>query len=64
MTISEQIRLDQEAALQTIRRVAESLPGFTFAEELVTLDGEAGAPDACNIERPLTPTVRVSGGQR
>jgi hypothetical protein len=55
MTISEQIRQDQEAALQTVRRVAESLPGFTFAENGCMLDGEAGVPDAGNVEHPLTP---------
>jgi hypothetical protein len=31
-TISEQIRQEQEAAMQTIRRVAESLPGYTNGE--------------------------------
>jgi hypothetical protein len=31
-TISEQIRQEQEAAMQTIRRVAESVPGYTNGE--------------------------------
>jgi hypothetical protein len=54
MTISEQIRQDQDAAVQTIRRVAESLPGFTFAAESGKVD-EAGAPDASTSEHSLTP---------
>jgi hypothetical protein len=31
-TISDQIKADQDAALRTIRRVAESLPGYTNGE--------------------------------
>jgi hypothetical protein len=54
-TISDQIRLDQEQALVTIRRVAESLPGFTFAENERMMDGEAGQPGATNTEPALTP---------
>jgi hypothetical protein len=54
-TISDQIRLDQEAAMQIIRRVAESLPGFTFAENERMMDGEAGQPGATNTEPALTP---------
>ena len=52
---AEQIRVEQVAALATIRRVAESLPGFTFADEFDTLDGEADSPGATNTERVLTP---------
>ena len=33
MTIAEQIAIDQAAALRTIKRVAESLPGYTHAED-------------------------------
>ena len=60
---AEQIRLEQVAAVATIKRVAESLPGFIFASENDMLD-EARAPEAVNFECPLTPTIRSSGGQR
>jgi hypothetical protein len=55
VTISEQIRQDQEAAMQTIRRVAESLPGFTFAEETCRISGTAQSLvtiDAAPDQRP------------
>jgi hypothetical protein len=52
---AEQIRLEQVAALATIKRVAESLPGFTFSSEFDTIDGEAGLPCACDAKQPLTP---------
>lgn len=54
MTIAEQIAIDQAEALRTIRRVAESLPGFTFGTENDMMD-EARAPEAVNFECPLTP---------
>ena len=55
MTPAEQIAIDQAAALLVIKRVAESLPGFTFGTDECMLDGEAEPPCACDAERFLTP---------
>ena len=52
---AEQIRINQEAALATIKRIAESLPGFTFAENERMIVDEAEAPRAVNAECLLTP---------
>lgn len=39
MTIAEQIKQDQDAAMLVIRRVAESLPGFTIVESGGRMNG-------------------------
>jgi hypothetical protein len=59
-TISEQIRQDQEQALATVRRVAESLPGYTNGE----MSGRMGAdlPCASTQEQALTSPLLVPGG--
>ena len=55
MTPAEEIKQNQDAAMLVIKRVAESLPGFTFGTDECMLDGEAETPGAGNAERPLTP---------
>ena len=55
MTIAEQIAIDIREAVEAVKRVAESLPGFTFAEDRSIIDGEAGPPCASTQEQPLTP---------
>jgi len=52
---AEQIRVEQVAALAAVKRVAESLPGFTFAENERMIVDEAETPEAVNFERLLTP---------
>ena len=55
MTPAEQLAIDIREAVAVVKRVAESLPGFTFGTEFDMLDGEAEPPCACDAERFLTP---------
>ena len=57
---AEQIRREQVAALATIRRVAESLPGFTFVEDGGRIN--AGVPVLVTPDTPADATPELPGG--